>query len=68
MGVLEELRLGRGRVADNADVDVTSQVNTFLRLLVHTAHELQENTLFDNLVTWNEPRWAEVLDSTHRRR
>jgi hypothetical protein len=54
--VLEELRLRDGRVSDDADVEITTKVHSLGSLLVHAAHELEENTLFDDLVAVNRRR------------
>ena len=54
--VLEELGLGRAGVADDANVDVATNVHALLRRLVHSTHELQQQTLLDELVTVHRRR------------
>ena len=39
--LLQELRFTRGRITDNTDIDITSEMDTFLSLFMYTAHQLQ---------------------------
>ena len=56
---LEELRLGRGRIADNTNVNVTTKMHAFVRLLVVTAHQLKQQALLDDLVPIY--RWCDAF-------
>ena len=49
--LLQELRFTGGWITNNTDVKVTSKVNTFLCLFMHTTHQLEQDTLFDDLVS-----------------
>jgi hypothetical protein len=48
--LLQELRLGRRWITNNADVNVPTKMHAFCSLLVHTSHELKQQTLFHNLM------------------
>jgi hypothetical protein len=45
------LALGRGGIADDANVDVAAQLDALDRRLVHSAEEHQQNTALDFIVT-----------------
>lgn len=62
---LQELGLACRRVPDDANVDVTSQMNPFLGLLVHSAHQLQQDTLLDDLMTCESAKLRSIC--THHR-
>jgi hypothetical protein len=49
--VLEELALGRGGIADDANVDVAAQLDALDRRLVHSTEEHQQNATLDFIVT-----------------
>ena len=51
--VFEELGLGCGRVANDADVDIATKLHALCCRLVDTRHELKQQTLFDIFVPVN---------------
>lgn len=48
--LLQELRFTCRWVTDDTHIDITSKVDALLSLFVYSAHQLQQDTLFDNLV------------------
>ena len=48
--IFEELRFARAGIAHDANVDVATQMNAVLRLLVYATEELEQNALFDNFM------------------
>jgi hypothetical protein len=61
---LEELRLAHGRITNDANVDVTSQVDAFPSLLVHTTHELEQDALLDDLMAWKRVTTGNIRIAT----
>ena len=50
-GRAEELTLGRRRITDHEDVDVTTKMGAVVKILLHTRQQLQGQGLLDDLVT-----------------
>lgn len=51
--LLQELRFARRRITNDTNVDITTQMYSLGRLLVHTAHELQKDSLLHDFVSVN---------------
>ncbi len=49
--ILEELGFAGTGITDDADVEITTEMDTFLCLLVDTAHKLEKDSLLNDLVT-----------------
>ena len=49
--LLQKLGFACTRIPNDADVQVTTQMDTLLSLLVHPAHELKKDTFLDDLMT-----------------
>ena len=50
-GRTEELTLGRRRITDHEDVDVTTEMGAVVEILLHTRKKLKGQSLLDDLVT-----------------
>lgn len=50
-GRAEELTLGRRRIADHEDVDITTKMGAVVKILLHTRKKLKSQSLLDDLMT-----------------